>query len=71
MNMREEIAVIRGFLPEPLSGPETQAAIRAAIADAGASSPKDMGKVIALLKERHPGRLDMSRASAAIKEMLK
>ncbi|HEV7251752.1 MAG TPA: GatB/YqeY domain-containing protein [Mesorhizobium sp.] len=68
---REEIAVIRGFLPEPLGETETQAAIRAAIADAGATSPKDMGKVIALLKERHAGRLDMSRASGTIKEMLK
>lgn len=67
---REEIAVIRGFLPEPLSEAETEAAIRAAIADAGATSPKDMGKVIALLKERHAGRLDFGSASGAIKEML-
>lgn len=67
---REEIDVIRAFLPEPMSPAEADAAIEAAIADSGAGSPKDMGKVIALLRERHAGRLDFAAASGRIKALL-
>jgi uncharacterized protein YqeY len=67
---RAEIAVIRGFLPQQLSEAETKAAIASAIKDTGASGMKDMGKVIAALKERHAGRMDFGKASALVKGML-
>ena len=52
---RDEIEVIRGFLPKQMSEEEVRAAARAAIAEAGAASARDMGKVMALLKSRHAG----------------
>jgi uncharacterized protein YqeY len=67
---RAEIAVIKGFLPQQLSEAETKAAIGDAIRDTGASGMKDMGKVIAALKERHAGRMDFGKASALVKGML-
>ena len=66
----EEIAVIEGFLPKQMSDSELEAAVKAAIADAGAASVKDMGKVMAVLKERHAGQMDFSKASAAVKKQL-
>ena len=65
-----EIEVIRGFMPQPLSEAETRAAIEAAVRETGAASVKDMGKVMALLKERHAGRLDFGKASGLVKGML-
>ena len=65
-----EIAVIEGFLPRQMSDAEIGAAIDALVAETGAASVKDMGKVMALLKERHAGELDMSKASAAVKAKL-
>jgi uncharacterized protein YqeY len=65
-----EIAVIEQFLPRQLDAEATQAAIEAAIARTGAASVKDMGKVMAALKSDHAGQLDMSRASALVKERL-
>jgi uncharacterized protein YqeY len=65
-----EIAVIERFLPRQLGAEETQAAIDAAIAQTGATSVKDMGKVMAALKSGHAGQLDMSRASALVKQRL-
>jgi uncharacterized protein YqeY len=67
---REEIAVISEFLPRGLSEAETEAAIRQAIADTGASSGKDMGKVVAALKAAHPGQLDMGKVSGRVKALL-
>lgn len=67
---REEIAIIRGFLPQPLSPAETDAAITAAIEEAGATSIKEMGKVIGLLKGKYTGRMDFGTASAAVKAKL-
>jgi len=66
-----EIAVIEEFLPKQMSEAEAKDAIAAAIADTGAAGPKDMGKVMAALKERHAGRLDFGKASALVKELLK
>jgi uncharacterized protein len=66
----EEIAVIEGFLPKQLDGAALEAAVKAAIAEAGAQAAKDMGRVMALLKERHAGQLDMAKASAAAKKQL-
>jgi uncharacterized protein YqeY len=66
----EEIAIIRGFLPEPIDEAEVEAAIHAAIAETGAASIKDMGKVIAALKAKYAGRVDFAKASALVKVKL-
>ena len=65
-----EIALIEKFLPTQLGADETVAAIDAAIAQTGASSVKDMGKVMAALKSGYAGQLDMSKASALVKQRL-
>jgi len=67
---REEIAIIETFLPQQMSEAEVEAAIKAAIAEAGAKSIKDMGKVMAALKARHAGQMDFAKASAATKALL-
>jgi uncharacterized protein len=65
-----EIVVIESFLPTQLSDAETTALIEGIKAEVGAESVKDMGKVMALLKERHASALDMSKASALVKAAL-
>jgi uncharacterized protein YqeY len=65
-----ELAVIEEFLPSQLSEADTAAAIAAIKAELGASSVKDMGKVMAELKARHGSELDMSKASALVKAAL-
>ena len=67
---REEIAIIEGFLPKQMSEEEVAAAIKAAIAEAGATSIKDMGKVMAILKPQVQGRGDMGAVSQRIKARL-
>ena len=66
----EEIAIIREFLPKQLSEADTQKAIGDAIAEAGASSVKDMGRVMAALKARYAGQMDFAKASALVKAKL-
>lgn len=65
-----EIAIIERFLPKQMDEAETSAAIAAVIADVGAASLKDMGKVMAALKERYAGSMDFGKASAVIKAQL-
>ncbi len=65
-----EIGVIEQFLPKQLSEEETTAAVRALIATTGAGSVKDMGKVMAALKSKYAGQLDMTKTSAIVKEVL-
>ena len=65
-----EIAVIELFLPAQLSEAETTALIEGIKAELGATSVKDMGKVMAVLKERHASSLDMSKASGLVKAAL-
>lgn len=65
-----EVAVIERFLPKMMDEAETTAAIEAIKAEIGASSVKDMGRVMAELKTRHAGKLDMSKASALVKAAL-
>ncbi|MBO9671663.1 MAG: GatB/YqeY domain-containing protein [Sphingobium sp.] len=65
-----EIAVIESFLPKQLSEAETSAAIEAIKTELGAAGLKDMGRVMATLKERHGTVLDMSKASALVKAAL-
>ncbi len=67
---QEEIAVIESFLPKQMSDAEAEAAIKAAISATGAQSVKDMGKVMAALKEKHSGQLDMSKAGGMVKKLL-
>ena len=69
-NEREEIAIISAYLPKQMSDAEAQAAIAAVIKDLGAASMKDMGKVMAALKERHAGELDFAKASGIVKGLL-
>ena len=65
-----ELAVLQAYLPEQLSAAEVEAAVVAAIAESGASSARDMGKVMGLLKSRLAGRADMGQVSALIKARL-
>jgi uncharacterized protein len=65
-----ELAVIEEFLPTQLGEEETRLAIEAIKAELGASSIKDMGKVMAELKNRHGSQLDMSKASGLVKAAL-
>lgn len=67
---REEIAIIQEFLPKQMSDDEVQAAIKAAIAETGAASVKDMGKVVGALKAKYAGQMDFAKASAAVKGLL-
>jgi len=65
-----EIAVIERFLPAQMDEAEANAAIQAIIAETGASSMKDMGRVMALVKERHASAIEPARASALVKAAL-
>ncbi len=67
---RAEIAVIEEFLPRKLSDEDTEAAIQAAIREVGASSIRDMGKVIGLLKGKYAGQLDFGSVGPKVKELL-
>jgi uncharacterized protein len=66
----EEIAVIESFLPQQMSENEIAAAAKAAIGESGAAGLKDMGRVMAALRERHAGAIDMGRAGAIVKRLL-
>ena len=67
---RAEIAIIKEYLPSQLGEDETRAAAQAVVSESGAEGLRDMGRVMALLKERYPGRMDFSRASIIVKELL-
>ena len=67
---RTELGVIESFMPQQMSAGEGEAVVRELIAELGAAGPKDMGKVMAALKERFAGQLDMSRASLMVKQAL-
>jgi uncharacterized protein len=67
---RGEIAIIERFLPQPLSEAETEGAVKALIAELGAGGIKDMGRVMAALRERHAGRIDPAKASQTVKRLL-
>ncbi|MDT2021118.1 GatB/YqeY domain-containing protein [Methylocella sp. CPCC 101449] len=67
---REEIAIINEFLPKQLGEDEVKAAIAVAISETGATSMKDMGKVVGALKAKYTGQLDFAKASALVKGML-
>ena len=69
-NEQFEISVLQVYMPEALSGEEIDAAIAEAIAQSGAKTPADMGKVMGPLKSRLAGRADMSQVSARVKAKL-
>ncbi|TJZ91017.1 GatB/YqeY domain-containing protein [Paracoccus gahaiensis] len=66
----EEILVIQEYLPRQMSAEETVTAIDKAIADLGAEGIRDMGRVMATLKERHAGQMDFGAAGPAVKDRL-
>ncbi|MCY4551446.1 MAG: GatB/YqeY domain-containing protein [Defluviicoccus sp.] len=66
----EEIRVIESFLPQKMSDDETAGAVHALLAEIGAEGIKDMGRTMALLKERYAGRMNFGRASAVVKSEL-
>lgn len=65
-----EIAIIEGFLPKQLSDDEVKAAVKNLIASTGAAGIKDMGKVMAAIKTQYAGQMDMTKASATVRELL-
>ncbi len=67
---KAEIAVLGGYLPQRLTEAEIQAEIGSVIAETGASGPKDMGKVMAVLKPKLAGRADMGQVSNLVKSRL-
>ena len=69
-NETKEIKVISNFLPKQLSEEETKKLCQEAIKSSGASSMKDMGKVMGILKSKHADTLDFSKVSSIIKELL-
>jgi|SRR5271166_1755964 len=66
----EEIDVIESFLPRQLDQDEIEAAVTAAIGETGATTGKDLGKVMAVLRERHAGVIDLGRAGAIVRRLL-
>ena len=67
---REEIKVIEDFLPRRLSEEEVTAAVDSAVAETGASSIRDMGRVMGLLKERYTGQMDFGVVGGRVKDRL-
>jgi uncharacterized protein YqeY len=67
---REEIEIIRSFMPKQMSDAEVTAAIQAAIAETGATQMKDMGKVVAILRAKYAGQMDFGKASGLAKTLL-
>jgi len=65
-----EVAVIESFLPAQMDDAQIAATVEALVTEVGATSTKDMGRVMAALRERHAGQLDMAKAGAAVKARL-
>jgi len=67
---REEIQIIQGYMPKQLSDEEVKSVIAAVIKDVGATSVKDMGKVMGALKAKYSGQMDFAKTGAVIKGLL-
>ena len=67
---KADIAIIEKFLPKQLSEGEIEEVVKALIAETGASSMKDMGKIMGALKSKYAGQLDMGKANGIIKNLL-
>mgnify|MGYP001490213866 FL=1 len=70
-NEKKEVEVINSFLPKQLSDEETEKICQDTIKSVGASSMKDMGKIMGVLKSKHPDTLDFSKVSSILKGLLK
>ena len=68
---KQEIAILRKYLPEQLSDEELKALVKEAVAETGAAGPKDMGKVMAALMPKTKGRADGKRINTMVRELLK
>ena len=68
--MRPEIAIIQAYLPQQMSDAEAGSAISTMLREINAETMKDMGRAMAALKERFAGKMDFSKASGKIKELL-
>ena len=66
-----EIAIIEAYLPKQMSEAESKAAIGSLLKELGTTSPKEMGKVMAALKDRYAGQMDFGAASGWVKDLLK
>ncbi len=67
---REEIEVIKSFLPKQLGEDEVRQLCAKVVADVGADGLRDMGRCMAALKERYPGQMDFGKASGVVKTLL-
>ena len=67
---REEIIVLRDFMPKPMSDEEVEAAVTQLVEKTGATCLKDMGKIMGQLKTSYAGRIDMGKAGAVVKKQL-
>ena len=67
---REEMAIIQNYMPKQMNDDEAKAALAAIITNLGATSVKDMGKVMAELKAKYAGQMDMAKAGAVVKSLL-
>ena len=67
---REEITIISKYLPQQMTDQEIHDTIGALLKETGATAMKDMGRVMAALKERHAGKMDFGKASGAVKGLL-
>lgn len=67
---RAEIAIIREFMPKQMDEAEAKDAAKAVIVELGAAAMKDMGRVMAALKERYAGQMDFAKASSLVKDLL-
>lgn len=66
-----EISIIESYLPKQMNEADTKSAVAKAIADTGASTPKDMGKVMAALKAAYAGQMDFGKVGGIVKDLLK
>jgi uncharacterized protein YqeY len=65
-----EIRIIEAYLPQQMGAADLEAAVKAAIAETGAATARDMGKVMGVLKTRHAGQMDFGKASQLVKSLL-
>lgn len=68
---RDEILIIKDFLPQQMGEEAVHSACRQVIGEIGAGGLRDMGKCMAVLKEKYPGKMDFGKASGVVKELLK
>lgn len=66
-----EIGILEGYLPKQMGDADVKAAVTGLVAELGAAGPKDMGRVMGVLKQRFAGQMDFGRASGVLKELLK